>query len=68
MSSFYYDFDSMENLIPLETAAKHYGMTPLQLGQEIAKGRLKAVQIGYSLYFREDDLIDYEIRKETVYG
>lgn len=62
-----YPYDE-ENLIPLETVAKSYGMTPQQLGQEIAKGRVKAVQIGYSIYFREDDLIDYEIRKETVHG
>lgn len=67
MSS-YYDFDSMENLIPLEKVAKHYGMTPLQLGQEIMKGRVKAIRIGHSIYFREDDLIDYDIRRETIYG
>lgn len=62
-----YPYDD-ENLMPLEKAAEMYGLTPLQMGQEIVKGRVKAVRIGHSLYFREDDLIDYEIRKETVYG
>ena len=62
-----YPYDD-EHLMSLEKAAKRYGMTPIQMGQEVLKGRVKAVQIGHSLYFREDDLIDYEIRKETVYG
>ena len=62
-----YPYDD-EHLMTLEKAAKIYGMTPIQMEQEVFKSRVKAVQIGHSLYFREDDLIDYEIRKETVYG
>ena len=57
-----------DNLLPIEAAAAWLGIPESEIERDVRRGKLRAQMIGHALYFREDDLIDYEIRKETMHG